>query len=156
LVVGNPCNTNALICMENAPRLQRKNFHALSRLDENRAKCQLALKAQRLYTSVHNLCVWGNHSTTQVCTPLPVNMPNLQTYVTISRFWATIAPRISDILLSQCASAVQSCLHDESSFASAAGSHAPALLWVWMRCILQMAHPMGVKHLISLMWLKMM
>jgi len=58
--------------------------------------------------------------------------------------------------IGQCASAVQSCLHDESSFALAAGSHAPALLWVWMRCILQMAHPMGVKHLISLVWLKMM
>ncbi len=66
LVVGNPCNTNALICMENAPRLQRQNFHALMRLDENRAKCQLALKAQRPYTCVTNLCVWGNHSTTQV------------------------------------------------------------------------------------------
>jgi hypothetical protein len=39
LVVGNPCNTNALIAMENAPRLKRKNFHALTRLDENRAKC---------------------------------------------------------------------------------------------------------------------
>ena len=66
LVVGNPCNTNALICMENAPRLQRRNFHALMRLDENRAKCQLGLKAQRPYTHVTNLCVWGNHSTTQV------------------------------------------------------------------------------------------
>ena len=66
LVVGNPCNTNALICMENAPRLQRKNFHALMRLDENRARCQLAHKAQRFYTAITNLCVWGNHSTTQV------------------------------------------------------------------------------------------
>ena len=66
LVVGNPCNTNALIAMENAPRLRRSNFHALMRLDENRAKCQLALKAQRFYGTVTNLCVWGNHSTTQV------------------------------------------------------------------------------------------
>ncbi|KAK9818266.1 hypothetical protein WJX72_009743 [[Myrmecia] bisecta] len=66
LVVGNPCNTNALIAMENAPRIPRKNFHALTRLDENRAKCQLALKAERFYTSVTNTCVWGNHSTTQV------------------------------------------------------------------------------------------
>ncbi|CAK0750664.1 hypothetical protein CVIRNUC_002008 [Coccomyxa viridis] len=66
LVVGNPCNTNALICMENAPRLQRRNFHALMRLDENRARCQLAHKAQRFYTAITNLCVWGNHSTTQV------------------------------------------------------------------------------------------
>ena len=66
LVVGNPCNTNALIAMENAPRLDRRNFHALTRLDENRAKCQLALKAERFYTSVTNTCIWGNHSTTQV------------------------------------------------------------------------------------------
>jgi malate dehydrogenase (NADP+) len=66
LVVGNPCNTNALIAMENAPRLKRKNFHALTRLDENRAKCQLALKAGKFYTSVSRVCVWGNHSTTQV------------------------------------------------------------------------------------------
>ena len=76
LVVGNPCNTNALICMENAPRLRRENFHALMRLDENRAKCQLALKAQRLYTSVTNLCIWGNHSTTQVLLfPVSIAVP---------------------------------------------------------------------------------
>uniref|UniRef100_A0A061R3V3 malate dehydrogenase (NADP(+)) n=1 Tax=Tetraselmis sp. GSL018 TaxID=582737 RepID=A0A061R3V3_9CHLO len=66
LVVGNPCNTNALIAMENAPTIPRKNFHALTRLDENRAKCQLALKAGKFYTSVTNVVVWGNHSTTQV------------------------------------------------------------------------------------------
>ena len=42
LVVGNPCNTNALIAMENAPNIPRKNFHALTRLDENRAKVRLA------------------------------------------------------------------------------------------------------------------
>ena len=65
-VVGNPCNTNALICMENAPNLDRKNFHALTRLDENRAKCQLALKAGVFYDTVSNVTIWGNHSTTQV------------------------------------------------------------------------------------------
>jgi malate dehydrogenase (NADP+) len=66
MVVGNPCNTNALIGMENAPDIPRRNWHALTRLDENRAKCQLALKAGKFYTSVTNVCVWGNHSTTQV------------------------------------------------------------------------------------------
>ena len=65
-VVGNPCNTNALICMENVPNLDRKNFHALTRLDENRAKCQLALKAGVFYDTVSNVTIWGNHSTTQV------------------------------------------------------------------------------------------
>ena len=65
-VVGNPCNTNALIAMENAPNLDRRNFHALTRLDENRAKCQLALKAGVFYETVSNVTIWGNHSTTQV------------------------------------------------------------------------------------------
>ncbi|CAI0410840.1 unnamed protein product [Linum tenue] len=66
IVVGNPCNTNALICMKNAPKIPAKNFHALTRLDENRAKCQLALKAGVFYDKVSNVTIWGNHSTTQV------------------------------------------------------------------------------------------
>lgn len=66
MVVGNPCNTNALIAMKNAPRLNPLNFHALTRLDENRAKCQLALKAGVFYDNVSNVTIWGNHSTTQV------------------------------------------------------------------------------------------
>jgi malate dehydrogenase (NADP+) len=66
LVVGNPCNTNALVALKNAPRIPSKNFHALTRLDENRAKCQLALKAGVFYDNVSNVTIWGNHSTTQV------------------------------------------------------------------------------------------
>ncbi|XP_021761329.1 malate dehydrogenase [NADP], chloroplastic isoform X1 [Chenopodium quinoa] len=66
IVVGNPCNTNALICLKNAPNIPTKNFHALTRLDENRAKCQLALKAGVFYDKVSNMTIWGNHSTTQV------------------------------------------------------------------------------------------
>lgn len=66
VVVGNPCNTNALICLKNAPNIPAKNFHALTRLDENRAKCQLALKAGVFYDKVSNVTIWGNHSTTQV------------------------------------------------------------------------------------------
>ncbi|KAK4734011.1 hypothetical protein R3W88_008272 [Solanum pinnatisectum] len=66
IVVGNPCNTNALICLKNAPDIPAKNFHALTRLDENRAKCQLALKAGVFYDKVSNMTIWGNHSTTQV------------------------------------------------------------------------------------------
>jgi len=66
VVVGNPCNTNALIAMENAPNLKRKNFHALTRLDQNRARSQLAVKSNCHYASVKNVAIWGNHSTTQV------------------------------------------------------------------------------------------
>jgi malate dehydrogenase len=66
LVVGNPCNTNCLIAMSHAPRIPRKNFHAMTRLDQNRAVGQLALKAGVEVTDVSNVTIWGNHSTTQV------------------------------------------------------------------------------------------
>ena len=52
MVVGNPCNTNALIAAANCPNIPRENFHALTRLDENRAKFQLAYKAGVFFTSV--------------------------------------------------------------------------------------------------------
>ena len=65
LVVGNPCNTNCLIAMNNAPSIPRDRFFAMTRLDENRAKSQLAKKASVDITAVTNLAVWGNHSATQ-------------------------------------------------------------------------------------------
>jgi malate dehydrogenase len=64
LVVGNPCNTNALICMNNAPAIPRDRFFAMTRLDENRAKAQLAQKAGVDIIAVTNLAIWGNHSAT--------------------------------------------------------------------------------------------
>src|SRR5881398_1269129 len=66
LVVGNPCNTNCLIAMHNAPQIPRDRFFAMTRLDENRAKSQLAKKAGVDITAVTNLAVWGNHSATQI------------------------------------------------------------------------------------------
>ena len=65
LVVGNPCNTNCLIAMNNAPDVPRDRWFAMTRLDENRAKTQLAQKAGVDVTTVTNLTVWGNHSATQ-------------------------------------------------------------------------------------------
>ena len=65
LVVGNPCNTNCLIAMNNAPDVPNDRFFAMTRLDENRAKTQLAQKAGVPVSSVSNLCIWGNHSATQ-------------------------------------------------------------------------------------------
>src|SRR5438105_10202827 len=64
-VVGNPCNTNCLIAMNNAPGVARDRFFAMTRLDENRAKSQLARKAGVDVTAVSNVAVWGNHSSTQ-------------------------------------------------------------------------------------------
>jgi malate dehydrogenase len=65
LVVGNPCNTNALIAMNNAAGVPSDRFFAMTRLDENRAKSQLAAKAGVHVSKVTNLCIWGNHSATQ-------------------------------------------------------------------------------------------
>ncbi|WAC18752.1 malate dehydrogenase [Luteolibacter sp. SL250] len=65
LVVGNPCNTNALIAMNNAAGVPNDRFFAMTRLDENRAKSQLAAKAGVHSSDVTNLCIWGNHSATQ-------------------------------------------------------------------------------------------
>ncbi|HKF80159.1 MAG TPA: malate dehydrogenase [Thermoleophilaceae bacterium] len=64
LVVGNPANTNCLIAMSSAPDVPRERFTAMTRLDHNRAKTQLAGKAGASVGEVTNLAVWGNHSTT--------------------------------------------------------------------------------------------
>jgi malate dehydrogenase len=65
LVVGNPCNTNALIAMHNAAGIPNDRFFAMTRLDENRAKSQIAAKAGVHSSKVSRLCIWGNHSATQ-------------------------------------------------------------------------------------------
>jgi malate dehydrogenase len=64
LVVGNPCNTNCLIAMNNAGDIPADRFYAMTRLDENRARTQLAKKASVDVTAITNLAVWGNHSST--------------------------------------------------------------------------------------------
>jgi malate dehydrogenase len=65
LVVGNPANTNALIAMRNNTKLPNSRFHALTRLDQNRAQAQLAMKAGVALKDVSNVAIWGNHSATQ-------------------------------------------------------------------------------------------
>ncbi|HTV61390.1 MAG TPA: malate dehydrogenase [Verrucomicrobiae bacterium] len=64
LVVGNPCNTNSLIAMNNAKGVASDRFFAMTMLDENRSKTQLAKKANVDITAVSNLAIWGNHSAT--------------------------------------------------------------------------------------------
>src|SRR5436190_4185563 len=65
LVIGNPCNTNCLIAMNNAKSIPRGRWFAMTRLDQNRAKAQLAQKAGVDITEVTNMTIWGNHSATQ-------------------------------------------------------------------------------------------
>ena len=64
VVVGNPCNTNCLIAMKSAPDIPDEQFFAMTRLDENRAKTQLAQKAGVPVSEISELCIWGNHSPT--------------------------------------------------------------------------------------------
>jgi malate dehydrogenase len=65
LVVGNPANTNCLIAMNNAGSVPRERFTAMTRLDHNRAKAQLATKTGVQVAAVTNMTIWGNHSATQ-------------------------------------------------------------------------------------------
>ena len=65
LVTGNPANTNALIAMRNAPDIPAERFNALTRLDHNRAKAQLAAKAGASVNDITHMTIWGNHSATQ-------------------------------------------------------------------------------------------
>jgi len=65
LVVGNPANTNALITQSNAPDLDPRNFTAMTRLDHNRAKAQLAGKTGTHVNDIKRMTIWGNHSATQ-------------------------------------------------------------------------------------------
>ena len=65
LVVGNPANTNALIAMSNAPDIDPRQFTAMTRLDHNRAKSQLAKKLEVQVSSIRKMTIWGNHSSSQ-------------------------------------------------------------------------------------------
>ena len=65
LVTGNPANTNALIAMRNAPDIPVERFNALTRLDHNRAKAQLAAKTDASVNDITHMTIWGNHSATQ-------------------------------------------------------------------------------------------
>merc|ERR1712066_513442 len=65
LVVGNPANTNALICSHYAPSIPKENFTAMTRLDQNRAAAQIAEKLGVPISAIKKVTIWGNHSSTQ-------------------------------------------------------------------------------------------
>src|SRR5450759_1189328 len=96
LVVGNPCNTNSLIAMNNAPGVPGDRFFAMTMLDENRAKTQLAKKASVDVTAVTNLAIWGNHSATMYpdCVNTKINgRPGPE----VIRHGATVDLRVEEI-----------------------------------------------------------
>jgi malate dehydrogenase len=88
LVIGNPCNTNCLIAIHNAPRINPEHFFALTRLDQNRATAFLAKKAGVHSSKVHDVIIWGNHSATQVPDFIHarINSEPLETIIT-DRSW---------------------------------------------------------------------
>ncbi|XP_074643769.1 malate dehydrogenase, cytoplasmic-like [Tubulanus polymorphus] len=65
IVVGNPANTNAMLCSHFAPSVQKRNFSALTRLDHNRAQSQVAMRLGVAPQAVKKVIIWGNHSSTQ-------------------------------------------------------------------------------------------
>ena len=64
-VVGNPANTNALIASTYAPSIPKKNFTAMTRLDQTRALAQISDRTGAKLEDIENIIVWGNHSATQ-------------------------------------------------------------------------------------------
>lgn len=64
-MVGNPANTNALLCLKSAPSLPPSNFTCMTRLDQNRAQAQVAAHLAVTPQEVRNVIIWGNHSSTQ-------------------------------------------------------------------------------------------
>ncbi len=125
-VVGNPCNTNCLIAMHNAKDLKRENFHAMTRLDENRAKYQLAKRANVKVEDVSNVAIWGNHSATQVADFYNAKINNSKVTDVISDidwlkddFFTKIQNRGSEIIKargkSSAASAAQALIDDVKS-----------------------------------------
>ena len=64
-VVGNPANTNSLIAQRNAPSLPPQHFTAMTRLDHNRGRAQVAEKTGAAVAAVSKIIIWGNHSATQ-------------------------------------------------------------------------------------------
>ncbi|SBS73108.1 malate dehydrogenase [uncultured Microbacterium sp.] len=65
LVVGNPANTNALIAAASAPDIPADRFHALTRLDHDRAVGQLSAALDVPADAIRDVAIWGNHSATQ-------------------------------------------------------------------------------------------
>jgi malate dehydrogenase len=74
--VGNPANTNCLIAKHYAPSIPSTQWSALTRLDQNRARSEIAVRCKVLAEDVKNIIIWGNHSTTQFpdCSVATVNM----------------------------------------------------------------------------------
>ncbi len=94
IVVGNPANTNALILNYNTPKIPNENVTSLMKLDQNRAKSILASKLDKKVEEIHQMIIWGNHSTTQV--PDLYNCKVKSSIVDVDESWiyGTFIPKV--------------------------------------------------------------
>lgn len=128
LVVGNPCNTNAYIARLNAPEVHDDRWFAMTRLDENRARSQLAKKAGVPVAAITNIAIWGNHSTTQYPDARNSRIAGLPTFDVISdhgwlkgKFVETVQKRGAAVIEARGA----------SSAASAANAVVDSVVSIW-------------------------
>jgi malate dehydrogenase len=115
LVVGNPCNTNCYIARMNAPEIAPERWFAMTRLDENRARGQLAKKAKVPVAALSNVAIWGNHSTTQYPDAANARIAGLPVFDVISdhgwlkgKFVDTIQKRGAEVIEARGASSAAS------------------------------------------------
>jgi malate dehydrogenase len=87
LVVGNPCNTNAWVCSHFAPEIAKNRIHAMTRLDQNRARSLLAKKARVELSQVSSPIIWGNHSSTLVADFIHTSIRGLPVSEKLDRSW---------------------------------------------------------------------
>ena len=122
VVVGNPCNTNALIALKNSQDIPCERFSAMTALDENRAKFQIYAHSKIPISEIKNFAIWGNHSITMVADYLNAtckDKPLLESYNFESQwlqndFFTMIQERGAKIIeargKSSAASAASSCI----------------------------------------------
>jgi len=136
LVVGNPANTNALICSFYAPSIPKENFSAMTRLDQNRAKAQISLKVGADIADIKKVTIWGNHSSTQFPDasqatvsgkPLSVDSDWLQT-----EFVPTVQKRGAAVIAARKLSSAMSAAKAASDHMKSWFSSTPADDWVSM------------------------
>jgi len=136
LVVGNPANTNALICSHYAPSIPKENFSAMTRLDQNRAAAQLAAKLGQPISAIRKVTIWGNHSSTQfpdasqaVCNGSPVNVD--QSWLE-TEFVPTVQKRGAAVIAARKLSSAMSAAKAASDHMKSWFSSTPSDDWVSM------------------------
>merc|ERR1712098_490483 len=136
LVVGNPANTNALICSHYAPSIPKENFSAMTRLDQNRAAGQLALKLGKPVNSIKKVTIWGNHSSTQFPDASQATADGqalgLETPWLESEFMPTVQKRGAAVIAARKLSSAMSAAKAASDHMKSWFSSTPADDWVSM------------------------